>query len=645
MNSRIYFTAISPNNGTELWRTDGTNAGTRILKQINNGAFASYPAILAVIGNTLYFAATGTGDGRELWRSNGTAATTEVIAPIIGEEGRNPGSACVVGNDLYFSAETSVGRELCRSNGTSIVKIKDIQDGSSMPAYFTKIGTLTYFAADDGVNGMEIWRTNGVITTMLRDICVGIGSSYPSDFQVVISGGTSTLYFAATDQNGDRELWKVSGSSAVRVKDIRTNGSSNPSGLTAYNGKLYFSAMSNTDGAELYVSDGTEAGTIKLKDINPGSTGSVPRYFTVSGSNLYFSAFSATGEELWKTNGTSLGTVQVKDIRSGAAHSSPMQLINVEGKLYFTANDGVNGRELWKSEGTSATTVMVRNLHPTGDAGISQMTNFNGTLYFKAENGTSLGRQIFLSNGTSAGTVSVLANTNNDAMAVTGNALYITHDGPNGKGRELYKLTTAAPTPAMLKDINTGASSSNPKSFKVAGNRLYFLAYTEEKGYELYTSDGSEAGTYLISDLRPGVVGSNILNMEVCVNELYFSANNGGNGQEPYRMSIPAAKPDEVEDREAVRPEATVQTPTAAPEIKVYPNPAVDYVRVDLPENAPVGTLAIFDANGRQIREVTPAEGDTYAEISLQEYTNGIYWVRWMQKDATPVTKKLTVQH
>jgi Secretion system C-terminal sorting domain len=129
------------------------------------------------------------------------------------------------------------------------------------------------------------------------------------------------------------------------------------------------------------------------------------------------------------------------------------------------------------------------------------------------------------------------------------------------------------------------------------------------------------------------------------VNELFFSANNGGNGQEPYRMSIPAAKPDEVEDREAVRPEATVQTPIATPEIKVYPNPAVDYVRVDLPENASTGTLTIFDANGRQVREVTPAEGDTYVELSLQEYSNGIYWVRWMQKDATPVTKKLTVQH
>ncbi len=80
-----------------------------------------------------------------------------------------------------------------------------------------------------------------------------------------------------------------------------------PSGLTVFNGALYFSADDGTSESRLWKSDGTDAGTVRVKDIRVFSE------FTVFNGALYFSADDGTsGVELWKTNGTEAGTVRVK---------------------------------------------------------------------------------------------------------------------------------------------------------------------------------------------------------------------------------------------------------------------------------------------------------------------------------------------
>ena len=63
-------------NGVELWKSDGTAAGTVIVANIRSGSAASAPASLTAIGSTVYFSADDGTTGRELWRSGGTAATT-----------------------------------------------------------------------------------------------------------------------------------------------------------------------------------------------------------------------------------------------------------------------------------------------------------------------------------------------------------------------------------------------------------------------------------------------------------------------------------------------------------------------------------------------------------------------------------------
>ena len=145
---------------------------------------------------------------------------------------------------------------------------------------------------------------------MVKDIYSGSGNSNP----MRLAAMGNTPYFQANDGINGVELWKSDGtaSGTMMVKDINTgSGSSSPMYLTTVGNMLYFRADDGTNGAELWKSDGTASGTVMVKDINSGSS-SFPDYLTAIGNTLYFQANGdSTGLELWKSDGTSSGTVMV----------------------------------------------------------------------------------------------------------------------------------------------------------------------------------------------------------------------------------------------------------------------------------------------------------------------------------------------
>jgi trimeric autotransporter adhesin len=104
-NNAIYFTGNDATNGWELWKSDGTVAGTALLKNINNNPANgnSNPSSFQVFNNELYFSANDGIVGTELWKTNGTNAGTVLVSDIItGTDSSYPTNLSVNGTKLYF---------------------------------------------------------------------------------------------------------------------------------------------------------------------------------------------------------------------------------------------------------------------------------------------------------------------------------------------------------------------------------------------------------------------------------------------------------------------------------------------------------------------------------------------------------------
>ena len=111
LNGFLYFAANRPAEGTELWRTDGTPVGTTLVKDIEPGAASSLDTTTSPIisnGSFLLFAASTTGSGNELWKSDGSGAGTVLLKEIntghANADSSNPSNFYPVNNKIIFNA-------------------------------------------------------------------------------------------------------------------------------------------------------------------------------------------------------------------------------------------------------------------------------------------------------------------------------------------------------------------------------------------------------------------------------------------------------------------------------------------------------------------------------------------------------------
>ncbi len=170
---------------------------------------------------------------------------------------------------------------------------------------------------------------------------------------------------------------------------------------------LLFTADEGVVGAELWITDGTEAGTQLLLDINPGTASSTIKFLASFNNMVYFLAKTdAKGHEIWVSDGTAAGTKLLKDINPGAGDGmnyNVVEFIEHNSKMYFTADNGSTGREFWISDGTESGTQLLFDFYP-GSTG-SDPSNFQimgDNLFFMAET-QATGRELWkLSLATSA---------------------------------------------------------------------------------------------------------------------------------------------------------------------------------------------------------------------------------------------------
>ncbi len=295
----LFFLANSDSdNGSELWKSDGTTGGTVMVKDIESSLFPAPAANFTVVGNRLFFAFDDGVNGKELWTSDGTEAGTKMVENIgPGAASGLPGLTAQRVEDfiayqgnLYFRADDgSAGLELWRSDGTEAgtYMVKDINgNGSgtmSFTAWFAKLNGELFFGTD-----FEFFKTDGTEggTVEVKNLIPD-----PMDTMTAVGG---YLYFR--DVNS---LYRSDGteSGTGEVEDLGGQADE----LTDFNGTLYFALDDGVSGRELWRSDGEPGGAERLTDINPGSGGSLVNRLTVSGNYLYFRGDDdgATGVELW----------------------------------------------------------------------------------------------------------------------------------------------------------------------------------------------------------------------------------------------------------------------------------------------------------------------------------------------------------
>ncbi len=564
-NNKIYFQANNGTHGIELWYTDGSNAGTKMLKDIYSGQTSSFPTNISLVNGYIYFAACDGTNGNELWRSDGTEAGTVLFKDLwSGFKSSAPSNIFAVSGGFVFAANSDNGVQIWKSDGsaTNTVVAKVIytatQNSSSIGKtskfYLTNYKGSIYFNCNDNIHGSELWKTNGTQdgTAIVKDIWKTNYSSEPNN-SITIGNKViyeyikinSTFYFVATDEIHGTELWKSDGTEAgtVIVKDIAWGtASSMPSNIVNLNGILYFAADDMNNGRELWKSDGTDFGTIMIKDINPGGSftfnnSSNPTYLMVLNNTLFFAATtSGFGMELWKSDGTTDGTLQVKDIRSGAGSSSPNHLINYNGKLFFDADDGVHGIEPFVSDGTSVGTFMLKDIFQ--DKAGSLPTEYvvcNSILYFRATNEVN-GSEIWRTNGTPEGTT-LLKDLAPESS--TSNPYLLTD--VNGT---LYFMATVELVTSLWKSDGTDVGTVKVKdltgasNFTVVNNQLYFVCYDANIGTEIWKTGGTDETTTPVTDINPAAESSTPDNLTFINGALFFSASDATSGKQLWTYII-----------------------------------------------------------------------------------------------------------
>ncbi len=541
----LLFRAATSALGAELWKTDGTEAGTQLVKDIRPGAASSldWASLVQPLGGDLLFFEADDGiHGIEPWASDGTEAGTFLLHDV------NPGPrwslaffwtishpARLASGDALSLRFTPTGLEIWRSDGsaggTSSVLDPDTQTSSLRQLFgyhFANFGGhdgRVLFPSDDTIHGQEPWLSDGTDegTYLVKDVVLddgpghwGFSQAWGRFYFAAYIDPTARLWTSDGTESGTFELLpscnepsahEFKGRALVTCDGLfltdGTPGNTTMLAPTVTAGIL--AVVDNTayfdGGGYLWMTDGTPGGTMPVP--TSGAAPQQPRDLTPLGQSLYFVASNlAAGNELWVTDGTAPGSHIVTDIHSGPSHGitpiySDPQLVSTGERLFFFADDGVHGKELWTSTGPAASTHLVTDIVAgAGSPSPRSLTVLGNRVFFVAADGAT-GRELWVSDGTAVGT-------------------------------------------HVARDVVPGPASSLPAYLTSAGDRLFFAAFDTAHSVELWTSDGTAAGTKLYQDINPGAAPSSPEFLHVSGPYLYFFANDGIHGFEPWALAIPS---------------------------------------------------------------------------------------------------------
>jgi ELWxxDGT repeat protein len=367
VNGVVNFSAATGASGYEVFRSNGTSAGTFLLYDANPGSAHGNPWSLSVDGDVLtYLSFVATGTIGIVVRT-GTTLRTLLWGPGLQRSSR----VAAVGGRIVFTAVEGSNYSLYSSDGTvsgtQRLAVPGYSGGFLAPPDLVRVGGHIYFRMY-GTSGCclpRVFTTDGTIVTQVFENGVGPGDITNTTEDLRAYGNELVFWYRTVDPTtGDRSYHLHLGAAGGSV--LLGGHPSTMSYPYPVAGTL------TVAGRSLYVrmQTGPSSSTLACWTPTNGLTSVGNRAHPVApvGDRIFFNDTDTAGAELWITDGTPAGTRFVADIRPGPDSSSPGPAYRPSALssryALFVASDGIHGRELWISDGTAAGTRMLHDLEP-----------------------------------------------------------------------------------------------------------------------------------------------------------------------------------------------------------------------------------------------------------------------------------------
>jgi ELWxxDGT repeat protein len=583
-------------NNVEIWKSDGTVAGTVLVKAMppyNPFSSSQYETWtsdanldrnFSVDGDVMYFGGYDAANGNELWSTDGTAAGTYLVKDIRpGTGNSNVGGFCKVGGTTLFrAAVTGFNYTLWKTDGTAIGTEEIIIPGLTFwQAPVGKINNKLIFYGYDGVNGAEPWVSDGTVggTYLLADINAGTANSTTSSLQNLhLRFNDKYCFFIANKTTGANNLWRTDGTITGTIQLTSTTGlGSNFSGggysdidntglwwlegneklyksdgtvagtslatttlsnalyLKIYKSAAWFhSRRASINNPEPWRSDGTAANTNIALEVQPADLGCYPYGFFVTNNKLHFFSDYAASKNLYQYNGdfTFNGGVAGGKWKDSANWNSMLPPGITDSVFINTGTPNalnINGSTAYAGTLIMQNNAVINFTNPTDSLIINNRlapgsnNNFTGTGVLALRN--NKGDSVQINNGFTAGKLSVQSNSNlitgnisianninlsssgklilnNNNFTLTGTSSTATASASNyivtnGSGKMFIEnIGTGARTGTEVFPIGT-ATSFNPVTFSNAGTADIFGARIINGVNFNYTGETPQSAAYV----------------------------------------------------------------------------------------------------------------------------------------------------
>jgi ELWxxDGT repeat protein len=534
---RAYFVASDKDHGQELWSTDGTDGGTAIFADLSPGSNSSYPSSFTATGGKLYFLAVSANGGLLLWVTDGTAGGTQPVSDSFGisENFFQPRYLWPIGGKLYFAGITPLtGSEPWVSDGTAggshlIANLAADRAPSADPHILTAAGNLLFFFATEGATfsssyGQALWRTDGTDAGTVKLFDQRLA------YETLTPTGGPLVFFQVQADN--RFLLNMSDGTVAGTKladdFLRRFGQLQFSALFPFGDTLFATVDLNPFDSTLWRTTATPDGTA----VNLGVH--LPfRMIDFAGKYAFYAAGPRGLYDygLWITDGTPAGTYAViPDL--GATEDAPSRLINADGTLFFLKTLRQGNMTLWKSDGTADGTIALKTF--AAPSTFQAQIKAAGANVFIVADGS-----LWVSDGSAAGTIELTkitpySSNERDDLRPAGNRIVYVNNPSSG----VYELWGSDGTKAGTKLLKS--LGPNYTGLTSIDGVVYFTGVDDAHGAEAWTTDGTVEGTKLLFDLNPGAASSNAAEFTKVGNLIYFAAYTDATGGELWALPLTA---------------------------------------------------------------------------------------------------------